>query len=54
LDTVQSAVCESDHVLVGGKTLEEQFSTARHLVKFIRPHWSVLVSDAGFVLTQQR
>ena len=39
---------------VSGKTLEEQFFAARHLVQFLWPHWMVPVSYAGFVLAQQR
>ena len=39
---------------VSGKTLEEQFSAARHLVQFLWPHWKVPVSYAGFVQAQQR
>lgn len=39
---------------VPGKTLEERFSAARHLVKFMWPNWKVPVSHAGFVAAQQR
>lgn len=39
---------------VSGQTLEERFSTARHLVKFLWPHWRVPVSYAGFVAAQRR
>jgi hypothetical protein len=39
---------------VSGKTLEEQFSTARRIVKFIRPSWKVPVSYSGFVAAQIR
>ena len=38
---------------ISGKTLEEQFSAARHLVQFLWPHWKVPVSYAGFVQSQQ-
>jgi hypothetical protein len=39
---------------VAGKTLDEQFSAARRIVKFIRPHWNVPVSYSGFVAAQVR
>lgn len=39
---------------VSGKTLDEQFSAARRIVKFIRPHWKVPVSYSGFVAAQVR
>jgi len=37
-----------------GKTLEEPFSAARRIVKFIRPQWNVPVSYSGFVAAQIR
>lgn len=39
---------------VSGNTLEEQFSTARRIVKFMKPHWQMPVSYAGFVAAQLR
>jgi hypothetical protein len=39
---------------VSGKTLEEQFSAARRIVKFIRPNWKMPVSYSGFVSAQIR
>lgn len=39
---------------VAGKTLEEQFSAARRIVKFMKPHWNIPVSYSGFVAAQQR
>ena len=39
---------------VSGKTLQEQFSAARRIVKFIKPSWKVPVSYAGFVAAQIR
>jgi len=39
---------------VSGKTLDEQFSAARRIVKFLRPHWKVPVSYSGFVAAQVR
>ena len=39
---------------VSGKTLDEQFSSARRIVKFLRPHWKVPVSYSGFVAAQVR
>lgn len=39
---------------LSGKTLDERFSAARHIVKFMWPHWRVPVSYAGFVNAQQR
>jgi len=32
---------------VSGKTLGEQFSAARRIVKFLRPQWNVPVSDSA-------
>lgn len=37
-----------------GKTLEEPFSAARRILKFIRPQWTVPVSYSGFVAAQIR
>ena len=37
-----------------GNTLDEQFSAARRIVKFMKPHWRVPVSYAGFVSAQVR
>lgn len=39
---------------VSGKTLDEQFSAARRIVKFLRPRWTVPVSYSGFVAAQMR
>ena len=39
---------------VAGKTLEEQFSQARRIVKFMKPDWKVPVSYSGFVSAQIR
>ncbi|MGE0378070.1 MAG: IS4 family transposase [Planctomycetaceae bacterium] len=39
---------------VSGNTLEEQFSTARRIVKLMKPHWQVPVSSGGFVAAQLR
>lgn len=39
---------------VSGKTLDEQFSAARRIVKFLRPRWNVPVSYSGFVAAQMR
>lgn len=39
---------------VPGKTLEEQFSAARRIVKFIRPQWKVPITFSGFVAAQIR
>ncbi|REJ86998.1 MAG: IS4 family transposase [Planctomycetota bacterium] len=38
---------------VSGNTLEEQFSAARRIVKFLRPDWRVPVSYSGFAVAQQ-
>jgi hypothetical protein len=39
---------------VAGKTLDEQFSQARRIVKFMKPDWNVPVSYSGFVAAQIR
>jgi Transposase DDE domain len=39
---------------VSGKTLDEQFSAARRIVKFLRPRWNVPVSYTGFVAARRR
>lgn len=39
---------------VSGNTLEEQFSAARHIVKFMWKDWTLPASYAGFVEAQQR
>ena len=39
---------------VSGKTLDEQFSQARRIVKFVKPDWKVPVSYSGFVAAQIR
>ena len=39
---------------VSGNTLQEQFSAARRIVKFLKPHWRVPASYAGFVAAQVR
>ena len=39
---------------VAGKTLEEQFSQARRIVKFMKPDWKVPVSYSGYVAAQIR
>jgi hypothetical protein len=39
---------------LAGKTLDEQFSQARRIVKFLRPHGNVPVSYSGFVAAQIR
>ena len=39
---------------VAGKTLDEQFSQARRIVKFMKPDWKVPVSYSGFVTAQIR
>lgn len=39
---------------VSGKTLDEQFSAARRIVRFLRPQWNVPVSYSGFVAAQIR
>lgn len=39
---------------ISGKTLEEQFSAARHIVKFMWNHWALPSSYAGFVEAQKR
>jgi hypothetical protein len=39
---------------VAGKTLDEQFSQARRIVKFMKPDWTVPVSFSGFVAAQIR
>lgn len=39
---------------ISGKTLEEQFSQARRIVKFIKPGWKIPVSYSGFVAAQIR
>ena len=48
--TPRMTVCVSVIMFwVSGKTLDEQFSAARHVAKFLWPHWTVPVSYAGFV-----
>ncbi len=39
---------------LSGNTLDEQFSAARQIVKFLKPHWKVPVSYSGFVAAQIR
>lgn len=39
---------------VAGKTLDEQFSQARKIVRFMKPDWKVPVSVSGFVAAQIR
>ncbi len=39
---------------VSGKTLDEKFSAARRIVKFMRPQWKVPVAYSGFVAAQVR
>lgn len=39
---------------LSGKTQEEQFSAARHLVKFLWKDWTVPTSYSGFIEAQQR
>ena len=39
---------------ISGNSLEEQFSAARHIVKFMWNHWSLPSSYAGFVEAQKR
>lgn len=37
-----------------GKTLDERFRAARHIVKVIKPHWRIPISYAGFVQMQRK
>lgn len=39
---------------ISGRTLEEQFSAARRIVRFMKPHWKMPSSYSGFVDAQIR
>jgi hypothetical protein len=39
---------------ISGHSLEERFSAARRLVKFMHPHWRLPASYAGFVAARER
>lgn len=39
---------------ISGKTLDERFSAARRIVKFMMPHWTIPVSYSGFTTAQIR
>jgi hypothetical protein len=39
---------------ISAQTLDERFSAARRLVKFMQPHWPVPTSYAGFIAARER